>query len=778
MEAERRPQLTGLIAFASLLATIGISAPGAAQSPPSVKPSPQISSATDEATIQAVQAVNEAVERRDWSRAWALAGKIDAPVGRSLAQWIYFQGQNPLVSIVDVDAFLDAHGDWPLTGRIQTFAEKRMSTNTSASQILAFFDTRDPVTGEGKVQLSRALFAMGESEAGELQIRDAWRRHNFVLADEQNLLARFGGVLTTDDHVFRADRLLWARDAASARRVLSKLPPRERRLAEARAALLLGAENAASIFDALSAEDRADAGVLHAAVRYFRRRGEEPRALALAATAPTEPALLRNPVRLWEERQLLMRWALTEKQYANAYRMASGHGLETGSEFAEAEFNAGWIALRFLNQPERAQTHFTALAGGVTAPISRSRAFYWLGRAAEALGDDALAERRYRQAASYIFTYYGQLAAERLGGPLVQQSFPPPTLPTPDDNARFNAMPLVAALRLLINMGDDSQFLAFAHHIDDQLKTPGEFVELMRLAEQRGATHAIVRAGKVAVGKGATAPELAYPLIDVPKGATRFAPSEVILGLSRQESEFNPRAYSSAGARGIMQLLPTTAEITAKKEGLRYSRSALLTDADYNITLGAAHLSHLLTRFNGSYAMTFAAYNAGSLRVDQWIERYGDPRADGVDPVDWVEQIPFAETRNYVQRVLENTQVYRSRLTTSAPIAGKLSFDLERGGDRGRAGRLAAVRGGDLPPIPPRTVMIASLAAIDPSERTPEIRFKPAETEIAAQTLPSDADATAASIDAAAPEVDAPNDPDPEIGAASERTESPADAAN
>ncbi|MBY0421896.1 MAG: lytic transglycosylase domain-containing protein, partial [Parvularculaceae bacterium] len=656
-----------------------------------------------------------AVQKKDYGRAATLAELVEAPAAKSLARWLwlYYADDSPLVTAAAAGGFLERHAGWPALQRIQANAERAMTDALAPSSVLAFFKTRDPVTGEGRLQLARAQFATGERAAGELQIREAWRSGSFKLADEQKILSVYGTSLRTEDHIARADRLLWAREPVSARRVFSRLPESERRMAEARAALLSGEPNGPGLFDSLPAAERADPGVLHAAIRYFRRHENEPRAVELTRQLPTDPAKLRQPARLWEERQLLMRWALTERRYSDAYSLAANAALEAGSEFAEAEFNAGWIALRFLNAPERAETHFTALAGGVAAPISKSRSFYWLGRAAAAKGDATLAERRFKQAAEFPFTYYGQLASERLGAAGSKATFPPPAQATAEDRAKFAARPPAAALSLLADLPDaDGAFLVFAYFLDDHLETPGEYLELKRVAERRGAMHAIVRAGKVGVGKGVGVYELSYPLIDIPDAAARYAPKEMILGLSRQESEFNPRAFSPAGARGLMQLLPGTAQITARKEGLRYERAALLNDPRQNLILGAAHLSHLLERYGGSYAMTFAAYNAGPNRVAEWMTRYGDPRATGVDPIDWVEQIPFQETRNYVQRVLENMQVYRGRLD-KAPIPGRLIADLERGGPKSRAGTLAALSGGPLPPAPQRTFDLASLATID-----------------------------------------------------------------
>lgn len=679
--------------------------------------------------LDALDAVKKAVARRDFAGARSLARQISDVNARALGEWYYFEAEDPLISIEAADAFLDAHPEWPSTGKIQSHAEKRMTSTLPAAQVMAFFNSRDPLTGEGKLQLARAQFANGETDAAILHIKDAWRTNNFTLGDEQRLIANYGGRLNADDHVARVDRLLFAREVATAKRAITYLAGDERRRAAVRADLLLGAAKAGEAYNALSLEDRADAGVTLAAIRYFRRRQEEPRAIAIARNATADPAVRRQPARWWEEQQLLMRWALKNRVYADAYSMAAHHGLEPGSgEFAEAEFNAGWIALRFLNDAGRAEKHFAALAGAVAAPISISRAWYWLGRAAEAKGDEPLARERYAKAAQHIYTFYGQLAAEKIGGEALNVAFTPGAPSTPEDKSKFGSRPAVAALRMLTELKDDRAFLIFAYHIDDKLETPGEFRELYDLAMAAGAPHVAVRAGKVATRVGAFSADIAYPAITVPKQAAQYAPAEIILGLSRQESEFNPRAFSRAGARGLMQLIPTTAQITAKKEGLPYRRDALLSDPHYNLTLGSAHLSHLNGKYSGSWIMTFAAYNAGPNRVTQWVEAYGDPRGAAVDPLDWIEQIPFEETRNYVQRVLENSQIYRSRLA-KAPIAGALAMDIERGAERGRIGAIPALSApGVIPDLQPRIVKLAENVLIPltgVAEAAPHVRLKP-----------------------------------------------------
>jgi len=704
-------------------------------------PGPQYMSREDHALMEDIAS---ALKRKRFAQAKTLSSKLSDPVAASLAAWMYFMAEDPAVDLIEAGAFLDAHNDWPQIERIQTHVEKRIPRAAPADDVLAFFETRNPVSGEGKIALARALFAKNESAAAEFHLRDAWIHHNFTVAEERRILQDYGEVLRQDDHAARVDRLLWARQVTNARRTMSKLKGEARKMAVARAALLMRAASGPRLFGALSADQQHDPGVLHAAVRYFRRTHDEPFAIELSRRAPDDPEGLGNPERWWDERQLLMRWALKEGRFADAYVLAAHNGLGEGSDLAEAEFNAGWIALRFLGQPERAEAHFLALASTVGTPISLSRAYYWAGRAAAAQGKTALARSYYDQAAQYYYSFYGQLAAEELGGEALTPRFGPLHQPSRYDQTLFASRSAVAALRMLADLDLAYEFMVFAYHVDDQLERPGEYMELAKLARGERAPHLSVRAGKVAIQRDAFAPDVAYPLIFVPEQAQRFVAPEIILGLSRQESEFNPRAFSRAGARGVMQLIPSTALITARKEGIRYSRPDLLNDPDYNITLGSAHLSHLLDRFDGSLIMTLAGYNAGAARVSQWIEVYGDPRKDGVNPVDWIELVPFSETRNYIQRVLENVQVYRGRLN-NGPIPGKLASDLERGGDPRRVANIAtasrriarrAERHGaqSLAPMPARTaarvahfkIAMAEAAAAEEAATTDDSDERPA----------------------------------------------------
>ena len=379
---------------------------------------------------------------------------------------------------------------------------------------------------------------------------------------------------------------------------------------------------------------------------------------------------------LWDERNIAVRAALKDGKNEIAYQLSAPHGLTSGADFAAAEWTAGWIALRLLNDPERAAHHFMSLRDGVSTPISLSRANYWYGRALESMGDPEYADQAYRAAAVHNYAYYGQLAAERVE----QKQLVLTSTPAPDEAARiaFYDRPIIGALRLLGEANEKGLFRQFSYHIDDQLQNATEQLLLSEIGDEYQYPDVGVRGGKAGLGRGIIAPEAAYPVVSYPLQRQPQVENALVLALSRQESELNPRAISHANARGLMQMLPSTAREQARREGLPYRTSWLTDDPGYNMTLGAAHLDDLLSQFNGSYIMTAAAYNAGASRPKKWVNDYGDPRYGEIDPVDWVEFIPFSETRNYVQRVLENVQVYRHRLKGEATDI-QITDDLMRG---------------------------------------------------------------------------------------------------
>lgn len=695
-----------VVFFLAIFLSLGLSH-AAGPRVPSLKPDPPASPHIAPRDEENLRAVFDAIDQRNYELADALRTRISDPIASSLANWAYLRGvPEDEILMEEVDAFLDAHFGWPNSWTLQNKIEDSFTDETPSNEIFAFFDGREPVSGEGRLHLARAYLSTGARELATAEIRKAWIDEDWSTREERDILNRYGNFLTPEDHWAKADRQLFEIHATATRRLIDYLPAERREEALTRIAFLRSDVNGKTIYANLPPNSQNDAGVLHAAVRYHRRNGLESEAIRLAGRAPIEATELRNPDAWYTERSRLARWALKNARFEDVYVLSAYSGLDGGADFAGAEFMAGWSALRFLNDPDRAKAHFAFMSANVGSPISRAKAEYWLGRAYAAAGELDSAQQHYRVAAAYPYTFYGQLAIKVLGEQIPQTSFPDPIEPDPVAQNIFTQRSLVKAMHILAEIDEDLHFDRFARALDDQLQSVGEVQAFYDLVASQRKTYLAVRGAKVARNNGVELPSVIYPMYHVPETAAQYAEKSLILGLSRQESEFNPRAYSSARARGIMQLLSSTARITARKEGLPYSTARLMDDPSYNMVLGAAHLSHLLERFEGSYIMVLGAYNAGSRRVDDWIETYGDPRDPDVDPIDWIEMVPFAETRNYIMRVTENTQVYRSRLD-GLPLGKRILEDITRGG-----GYASAI---GINPPSPRLMIQASLSDPEPS---------------------------------------------------------------
>jgi soluble lytic murein transglycosylase len=371
-------------------------------------------------------------------------------------------------------------------------------------------------------------------------------------------------------------------------------------------------------------------------------------------------AQVPEPARWWPMRRWAARRALDAGDISVSYRIAAGHGLTAGLGFAEGEWLAGWIALRWLREPATALPHFTRLHAGVTTPVSRARGAYWAGRAAEAAGRDADARVWYETAARHLTTYYGQLAAARLSADFFLAL---PRAPAPSQVAQraFAADEIVRAIRHLAAHGHAERIDPLFRHLIAAARTRPRAQLVADLAVSAGRPDLAVRTARSARRAGMILPDHLYPVRDLPQAQSRDGDREaLVLAIVRQESGFDPNAVSPAGARGMMQLMPATARHVANSLDLDPSRHSL-TDPAYNLLLGSAYLDRLVARYDGALLLAVTAYNAGPGRVGSWLKRYGDPRAAHIDPVDWVETLPFAETRNYIQRVLEGLIIYRHR---------------------------------------------------------------------------------------------------------------------
>ncbi|MBD3771246.1 MAG: lytic transglycosylase domain-containing protein [Rhodobacterales bacterium] len=664
----------------SLLAAVAVSGAAAAGLPesPSLKPArPYASTATDSRNAEILHKALDAAGRYDWKEVARLQGQATDPTVRDLILWKRASEGVPGMGFDEVNDALTRLNDWPKTASMRARAEEIIELSSlTATQRIDWLKASGPRTGEGKVALANALREVGKMDEAMEVVRDAWHNNSMDRALERQVLARFGGKLTQDDHRARVEFLLWTNQRTAASNLKQLLTPDYRKLVDARIALAARGRNVDALVQAVPANLQDNPGLLYDRARWRRTHGNEEGAIPLLTGIDGKDIPEAGRTKLWKERAIAMRNDLKDGNWSRAYQLAAPHGMDDGSDFAEAEWVAGWIALQLNSDPERALQHFETMSKGVSTPISLSRGQYWTGRAEEALGDTARAQLAYLDASEHKFTYYGQLAAERVGDRQIY--FAPAVPPTEEETSAFEARPMVKALRLLGEAGETQLFRTFAYHLDDLLETEADYIQLSQLATDYHVPDIGVRGAKAGLAKGVVATDAAYPVVSYPLLKEPQVERSLMLALSRQESEMNPNAISYVGARGLMQFMPSTASREARMSGLPYRQSWLTDDPGYNMTLGGQHLDYLLDRFNGSYIMTVAAYNAGPTRPSKWIADYGDPRTGQVDPIDWVEFIPFSETRNYVQRILENTQVYRSRLS-GKPEEIRIQEDLERG---------------------------------------------------------------------------------------------------
>ncbi len=592
-------------------------------------------------------------ERHD--EAQRLAAQARDPLPAKVIRWITLA--TPAGgSFAEIAAFTRDNPDWPNLAQLRRQAEKAMPIDLDPPQLLEWFRQYPPLSNDGFLLYADTLIGTGGTERAVPLVRSRWVDANFTAEEEEAFLARYRAHLRPQDHKARIDRLLWEKQEAPVRRMLSFFDDAYDTLIEARIALDTDNGAADAAVARVAPNLRNDPGLLFDRARFRRRKGDDAGALEIVTQAPAD---MGRPQAWWSERHLLARRAIERGDYNLAYRLVKAHGQKDGAGLAEAEFLAGFLALRFLDQPSEAFGHFNKLYRLTTAPISKARGAYWCGRAAEALGQAEQANEWYAKAAPYGTTFYGQLSARHIAGGTVTLPAPPPV--SNAEATTFDRREVVRVARLLaeIEGGDDERVSAFLRRISLTARTPADYTLAARLATELGRRDLAVAAAKDAAQNDVFLVDAGYPMIDARPSTPEAA---LIHGIIRQESTFNTQIVSSAGARGLMQLMPTTAQLVAGKLGLKHTNARLTSDPGYNVTLGSAYLAELIDRFNGSYVLAIAGYNAGPGRVRQWIQTYGDPRTGTIDVVDWIELIPIHETRNYVQRVMEATLVYRARL--------------------------------------------------------------------------------------------------------------------
>ena len=590
-----------------------------------------------------------AAERNDWPKAHRLARSARERLPAKALLWLDMTRPDTRRTFSEIASFVQRNPEWPRLPVLRRAAERSPIGEASARDLLKWFEKHPPTTTDGRLRLIDASIAAGRDVRS--LVRETWISSAFGRTQDRDFRRRFGRHLRKSDHAARLDRLLWRGSFAQAKRVVRRVARPVRALAEARMALSALRGGVDRLIRQVPASLRDHPGLVYERVRWRRRKGLAESALDLLRKVP---ATAPHPEKWWTERSIAARELIVEGQASKAYRLAAGHGFSEGARFAHAEWFLGWIALRFLRKPETAARHFETMRRSVKRPISKARAAYWAGRAAKEANDRKTAAARFHEAGRHETTFYGQLAIAEAGLPLALKR--QDVRPTPAQTVRFRRDERVRAALMLKEIGAADRSRPFLRRL--LTPDPERLVQTARLAAAVGHPDISVLAGRRAYREGLRLPEIAYPAMKI---AGAPAERELVLALIRQESNFRPDAISSANARGLMQIKPDTARETARGLKIRFSRDRLTADPAYNLRIGRAYLSRMLGIFDGSYALAVAAYNAGPAAVTRWIGKYGDPRGGGVlDWIDWIETLPYPETRNYVQRVLEALQVYRA----------------------------------------------------------------------------------------------------------------------
>jgi soluble lytic murein transglycosylase len=597
------------------------------------------------------------------------------PVARKLAEWIILRGEDNGASVERYHAFIAANPSWPS----QTFLRRRAEAalwddHRDDATVWAWFENESPVSAKGRFALARVMLARGDRANAERLVREAWRNDAMSEDTENAALNLFGALLTAGDQKARMDLLLYGSEHEAALRAARRLGSDEVALAKARIATFRKSSNTRALLEAVPRELHGDAGYIFSKIQLLRREEKFAEAAQLMLSAPKSADRLYNVDEWWVERRLLSRKMLDVGENRTAYLIARDAALPARDIYkTEQEFTAGWIALRFLRDPATAAQHFARIGVGSVNPTALARAGYWQGRAAEAAGRSQEARAAYAAAAEHSTSYYGQLARAKLGLPQIELNGAPAAR-----GRGIERLEIVRAVQLLYAL--DEREIAIPIFADmGENGDPDALVGLGELTSRNGDARGMLLVGKAALNRGLPFDFYAYPVTGIPpfKSIGPEVEQSIIFAIARQESAFNPRDVSAAQAYGLMQVTPDAGRYVCKKYGAGFDLGRLKNDPVYNAALGAAELGGLIEDYRGSYIMTFAAYNAGRGSVKKWIERYGDPRNPKVDAVDWVEQIPFAETRNYVQRVMENLQVYRARFGGGTRL--QIEADLHRG---------------------------------------------------------------------------------------------------
>ena len=600
------------------------------------------------------------IKRKRWNSALAEAGVSGSPMFKNLITWMYLKEPQNKATFYDYKKFIDKNSNWPRISRLRYLAEHKIDFKlVKPNDVVKFFEKEKPLSGYGSIKLGEAHLLKGEKNKAHDLIAEGFKTANLSRDDHRYLNKKFKNLLNANDYVERAKYLAWEQDFYELKRTLKYLPKGYKELYFARFALMTRSYGVDSAISKVPPSFENDIGLKFDRAKWRRKRGRYDGALEIINNLPNDPKLLVKPDLWFKEKFIIARKKIDKKKFNEAYELLINHGVVDSGLLAEAEWHAGWLALRFLNKPKEALNHFRKMYDGVNYPISKSRAAYWVGETYNQMNNKTSSKDWFGKAAVFNTTFYGQLAASKIDKTKfrVKNSFS-------FSKEEFNKIlksELGRAVILLDELDASQEAKDIIKHLGSEESSLKEQILAGLLSQEIGRLDFGVQIAKQSSYQNKNLLELNYPIIETPKVVSKkiILPQQTILALIRQESEFDREANSWAGAKGLMQIMPATGRIVSRSAGLKYSRSRLINDEYFNIQLGSYYISSLAQDFDGAIYMAFAAYNAGPHRVKRWIKRFGDPRKKQIDPVDWIELIPFNETRNYVQRVMENMLVYK-----------------------------------------------------------------------------------------------------------------------
>jgi len=632
------------------------------------------SGATSPLDLAAVKQAISMVHKERADEATTIERTISDSVARKLVEWAILRSDNSSVDFSRYAAFIAANPTWPSLVTLRRHAEAVLwQQQVDAQTTLNYFHEQEPLTAKGYFALARALLVKGDVGRAATAVRTAWQNDGFSETVEAQARTTFSGLITPNDDKIRMDARFYLGEDEAGMRAAQHLDAAQQAIAKARAAVNSKSGNARALLEAVPAAARHDPGYMFSRIQWLRRNNDIKEAAQWMLAAPHDPDQLLDVDDWWVERRLIARKLLDLGDAKTAYAIADGAATPASeNQRAEQEFTAGWIALRYLSEPAVALPHFAHIADGVTNPITLARAFYWQGRAAQALGRERDARGYYEVAARFSTAYYGQLARAQLHLDAVALREPPAPEHRPLEIGR--------AFEILYAIDERDLVAGMAADVGDKSSDGPGLARLAEIAAHHNDARATLLIGKAALGHGLPFERYAFPDFGVPDYRQIGPQVErcVVYSIVRQESAFNTKVVSSAHALGLMQVTPGAGRTTARKFNVPFDQKRLLGDVTYNAQLGTAELGDEIATWRGSYILAFVAYNAGPRRAKEWIEQFGDPRGGRIDPVDWIERIPISETRYYVQRILENMQVYRARLENNPRLL--IEADLRRGG--------------------------------------------------------------------------------------------------